>query len=376
MTSTQTQERIRQHTQQYKVAADQVQVVRFELRKLRELGALVDVDIDGINSLYTSTLWEELGVPENDKRRQKLGKGKKSLVPEVFSNKCVSLAVRVRQNLERYSYPLASFHPYRWIPVTAYFEWREKHEALCKELDDLIDSYDDQAAIEELKATMRDIANEAYVAILSRNGQFVEDFGAFASRLITLAIAKMPTKEVLKQRMRVSYKTAILEDTADIEARLAELDQKEIERTQLRCEAEKVREMHRLELEKARQQMEQITSPWDEMLKQFEAQFYQKVIAASEMIRKHGYLPGKTAESLKEARHLYDVLCVAKNERVEQALNQIESALASKPLRIAGQPERSYDVELVKSALGTVAAMLNDTVQSVTSVNEWTALEF
>lgn len=375
MTAT-TTSRIDQHVQQYQVAADQVQVVRLELRRLRDLGTLVDVNVVGIGMLYTATLWDELGIPITDKRRSRLGKGRKSLVSEVFSGKITSLAVRMRQNLERYSYSLAGFAPYRWIPVNAYFEWRGKHETLVKELDELIDSYDEAAAAADLQATMQDIADEAYTAICSRDATFSEPYTDFVNRIATTALAKLPTKDGLKQGLRVSYRTALLEDTADIEKRLAELDQTELERTQLRCEADKVREMHRLEMEKARNQMQMMASPWDEMLKQFEVQFHQKVVAASEMIQKHGYLPGKTAESLKEARHLYDVLCIAKNDRVEQALEHIESALAAKPVRITGQPERSYDVELVKNALGNVATLLSDAVQPVTSVNEWTALEF
>lgn len=370
---TATLDRIQQHTEQYHVSPDQIATIRMDLRRLRDLGILVDVSINGLNLLYASSTWDEFGVPEEDERRKRLKKGRKNVTSSAFANKATSLSVRFRQNLDRYSYSLTGFAPFRWIPASAYFVWREEHDRLCQQLAELVASYDEAAERQQLSEAMTAVASEAYDAQCSRTQPKLSR-EQYTAQIVAAALARLPSAETIRNSIKASYRTAILEDNTDVARRLAELEQAELEQDHIRVERVKVQEMHRLEMEAARERIATMANPWDEMLQQFEAQLYDAAAEAMTMMQKHGYLPGKTAESLKGLRQMYEVMCVAKNERIEDALTKIESALAAKPDQIQGQTKRSYDVELVRTSLEHMATMMRQSVQAGT--NEWNALEF
>lgn len=368
-----TSERVQQHAEQFQLVPEQITTIRMELKRLRDLGILVDVSISGLNLLCTSSTWDEFGVPESDERRRRLKKGRKNIVSSAFVNKATSLSVRIRQNLERYSYSLTGFAPFRWIPASAYFVWREEHDSLCRQLADLVASYDEAAEREQLAASMTTIAGEAYASLSARKQPNVSQ-EQYTAQIVAAALAKLPSAATIKAAIKAEYRTAVLEDNTDVAQRLAALDKAELEHEQIRVEQDKVKEMHRLEMEAARSRIATMASPWDEMLQQFEAQLFEASDAAMQTMQKHGYLPGKTADALKGLRQMYEVMCVAKSDRIETALATIESALASKPAKIQGQPERSYDVELVRGALTQLAETTKQSVQA--TANEWTALEF
>lgn len=391
-----TEQRKRQHAQTYKVAERNVSVVRFELQRLRDEGALVDIEVTGISMLSAGIRWEELGIGESDVRRSRFGRGRKHLFPQKVAGKLSSLESRIRANLEKYSFIVTGFTPYRWVPVGAYFKWREEHDALVEEFEAakqaLLDEYD--AAQEALAQDFATIAHQAYTALCATADNDIEMSRAqYVDEVIEIALAKLPSKERITHELRVDYKTAILEDTADIEARIAALEQERIEyekamterhaeqqkrstrENEERLKRRKMEEMHRMELEKAREQLDSMRSPWDEVVGAFHGQIAQEVQEILGVMNKHGFVPGQTARRIKGLREMYDLLAVQRDEDIETALSQIEASLVAKPKKHRVKGEHAYDASIVEMALHSLVDAVSDNKGDAARVDEWTALE-
>src|SRR5579859_209678 len=126
---------------------DSIGSVRVQLRQIRSLGILVDIDVRGTSMFQRAASWAEWGIADQDIRHARLSGGVKLLIPALYVKQLHSLETRFRQTLETYSYnELKAFAPYRWIPFTAYAEWRADWDRLQAELDeiksDILKNYD------------------------------------------------------------------------------------------------------------------------------------------------------------------------------------------------------------------------------------------
>lgn len=387
------EERKRAHAQTYRVVEDHVSVVRFELQRLRNEGALVDINIHGLSMLSAGISWEELGIGELDVRRSRFSKGQKLLFPRDIAGPLLSIDRRIRTLLEKYSYKVTGFIPYRWVPVGAYFTWLEKHNELAQEFEEakqtLLDTYEESR--KALAHDFREIAHSSYSS-LEANGEVAQTREQFVQHVIDVVLSKMPSEERIQAEIRVEYRTAILEDSADIQARLAAYEQEKIEIERARAsqhaewekqhtvtEGERLKrqrmiEMHRMELEKAREQLQNMRSPWDEVVGAFHQQIHDEVLAILGIIKDRGFIPHQTVKRIKGLREMYDILAVQQDNQIEEALNQIESAMqvqAAKKTRSAAP----HDAHLVGQALDELVEAVAEGRGNATRVNEWTALE-
>jgi hypothetical protein len=104
---------------------------------LRKQGLLIDLNITGTGMFSKAATWEDLGIADipEEKRTSQFTKGQKSLIPDGMVKKLKSVKARMSQLLERRSYKVAGFHPYRWISFTAYASFKEEWEELLAEFE-------------------------------------------------------------------------------------------------------------------------------------------------------------------------------------------------------------------------------------------------
>jgi len=114
--------------------------INLQLNFLRQEGILVDLNVSGTGMFQRTPSWAELGIPEftGDKRTVQFTKGLKFLYPEDKVRKLKSFESRLRQNLDKHSYDVTGFKPFRWLPYTAYQAWRSKHDAIVEEANAFI----------------------------------------------------------------------------------------------------------------------------------------------------------------------------------------------------------------------------------------------
>jgi len=347
-TTTPIEELRKAHAEKIGVEEEQIRAVRMDLEKVRTLGTLVDVDVHGVSMFVRHASYDEWGIPKADMRALRLNRGSKDLIPHKYLGRLRSLEVRFRASLDRHSFILEGFRPYRWVPFTAYEEWREEWDKLQEEWaeikQDILDDYDSLRL--QLRRDFIKIAAEAYEAIQARNGDVAEPWTIFVRRIAHIALRQFPTREQIEQDLWVDYKPALVLGAADIEADLVARDRLRTEREEIRgqqaeqrclremrleAEEKRLRAMHEAEMEHAREQMARTVSPWDEVFQQLRAQMYQDAVSVLDSIRRNGYLAGKVALKARNMVKTFRMLNAHDDAELEGKLSELRAALDARP---------------------------------------------
>ncbi len=368
--------------------------VRLDIGKMLDAGLLIDVDLHGFSALKASVSWAELGIADDDERRQRMGTGVKFLAPAQYVKALNSLETRFRQSLDRFGYDMDGFKPWRWMAFDDYAEWQAQWKVLCSALTDLrldiIVHYDEIVA--ENRAYFQGVARRAWQniraqittgAVAQIGGRVYANYEDFEERIVTTALAKLPSVEFLHTGIFADYKTGYLvtppevlsyysqlnaaqyqESAAEAQARqewLAARDQEmalDEKRMTQRARAEAVKQA---ELEHARQQLASIKSPVQEVMEQFRARIYEKVVKATAALSGNHGLPAKTATMLKGLGTLYQTLAaVTEDNELETALASLQNALD----KIPAEGEGKYDIGAVAAALTGVMRLTEDAAHS------------
>jgi hypothetical protein len=390
--------------------AEQINLVRLDIEKMKMLGVLIDIDIHGTSMFTARATWAELGIPEQDIRRKRLKRGSKSLLPPLYDGRIRSLETRFRQSLERHSFILQGFRPWRWNPFTAYPAWRQEWDKLQAELVGLRMELIEHRA-EFVAAVVTDwtkIASEAWQSIKARRpkgaGDFVlitptavfETLEAFTEHVISQVVAQFPTAEEIETGLYVEYRNAMVVTGADLDAERLRQEQLTTEREQerakqhavqakaqaqqrlldietreadqlshLRLQEERIKlaAMREAELEHARQQIQNTVSPFAEVISQFRARIASDVAEIATSVKKNGHVRGKVAERARGLLDLYRLLgAAAGDDELETSLLELRHQLAQRP---ADEKAGRYDTDAVLTALNDVADLTHDAAKGI-----------
>lgn len=366
---------------------DKVQQVRLDIAKMLDAGLLIDIDLHGFSCLKAGVSWAELGIGDDDDRKARMSAGVKYLAPAEFVKRLTSLEVRYRQCLDRYSFDVDGFKPWRWLPFTAYAEWKADWQALAIDLAalkaEIVAAYDNIQ--DENRRYFEGVARQAWKSytgqygadvVVQVNGRLFQTFLQFEEYVVSAALAKMPRIEFISDGIYADYKTGYLTIPQEVSTYYAQLEAAQAQAAKLNAEAALLWQQERAqdiqltarqmelkaqaeavkqaELEHARQQLSQITSPLQEVTLQFRTKIYESVVAAAKSIGKSGQLRGKTAEMLKGLQALYQTIAAATNDtELETALASLQTALDKTPV----DGESKYDLGAVSAALADVTSL-------------------
>lgn len=350
-----------------------VRVLDIQQRQLRDNGFLVDIDVCGVSQFYCAVDWHlDLGIPKGDERREshRLTPGRKCLVTD--AGKFRSLETRVRANLDRYSFRIAMFGNYRYIPNTAFMEWHTKHQEIVAEFEiekeRLLDRYEDLVA--EMQDAFRAMARETWLTLMSRQDEdtraWVREHSItkFSDMVVARAMEKMPTVAQIDERLQIVLQplaTFLLADeqaaielereralTAAQELRMerdmfarqerawtekAEAESKAVQaesaarreaaaaeaaararaanaeaEEQIRRAQAETAAIKAAQLEIARTAVKQMVNPFEEVIGDLRAQVYNTVTEVLDNIRHNGRVVGKTTEKIENLIALFALL--------------------------------------------------------------------
>lgn len=352
------------------VDASRVRSYQIELNVLRENGLLVDLDIAGTSMFSRAASWSELGVM--DKTTQaRFTKGRKSLIEDGVEKRLKSIETRMRQILDKYSYPTKGFYPYRWIPWTAYQEWRSEMDRLIEEFNsvkaqiiDNLDTYIDQTAKDFEK-----VARSAWKSLMVQG-----DYGAvivdgsiicntedeFVDLIVKNAVEKLPSRSEIKTKLTADYSIALVYGEQDImadrlkaeelaleayiqkekaeaakqeayvQAKMLEeqyqhqwhLNQIEQQQKEIALEA-----MRQAEIEHARKRLDEIGSPFADVFMQLRNRMAEDAENMLKSIQKNGFLKGKVAEKGRSLIEFYRLMAVHDDKDLRQLLEQLTAEI-------------------------------------------------
>ncbi len=374
--------------------AGNIQQVRMDISKLLDQGLLIDIDLHGFSMLKASTSWEELGIRSDDKRRNRISRGQKNLAPTHYVNRLQSLDTRFRQVLDKYSFKVTGFLPWRWLPLTAYTEWKKEHDELKVQLEAI--KAEILAHWEEIEAE-----NEEYFQAVARrawksyntpddesvvrtpDGKVLAGYDAFEAHIVDAALAKMPTKGEIRTGIWADYRTGFLITPPEAQALQAQAEEAYARASKAQAEAHlawqierergaeiserewtqraRLQAIREAELEHARQQLQAITNPLDEVMESFRAQIYGAVISIAQSIQKNGHLRGKVAQQARGLKDLYELLASATNDtELETALQSLQNALDK-----SSPDGKKYDIGAVEHELAKITEMTQDAARDV-----------
>jgi hypothetical protein len=352
---------------QYGIAPDHVQHVQLQLDVLRRQGVLVDLAIGGVGMFTRAATWEELGFTDDDLRRSRLTRGQKYLIPEEQVKRLRSIESQMRQCLEGRSYRITGFSPYRWIPFTAYetfvSEWQELLARFAEARRDILNHYEEY--VDLLADDFRQVAENAWRSM--QNGQVVEingvrytDLDRYTDRVVQCALARFPSRREIEDGLTADYTTALVYAEQDLAAdQLAAsriYQQAEIERAEtdarkreaylqahlLESEIQrqvtmrsleeqekriKIEAMLQAEAEHARQRLQAMASPFDEVFVQLRKQIAADCQSMLESIHKNGYVRGKVAEKGRGLIEFFELMAAHDDGKLRDRLLELKSAI-------------------------------------------------
>jgi hypothetical protein len=376
--------------------------VRLQLEQLRTEGILVDLNITGTGIFTKSTNWLELGIPDwvGDKRTTQFTKGTKYLYPEEKVAKIKSFESRLRQNLDKHSFDVTGFRPFRWLPYTAYQAWRSKHDEIVNQANayiqiELLDCHDQ--CLEYVAESFAKIAGAAwlsatggenekgrrtqaykYIQIKDKaKGNIVLDRAQFVQYIVDQAVALVPSVVDIMNKLRFDYTTALVygqEDIAADEAKAQNIRANvyfEREKAQIKLDAlrEKTRKkawdnqlqqrtkeemleaMRQAEYDHHREQLRETVSPFVEVYRQAIGQFINHAKDMLESIQKNKHVRGKVAERGRGLLDIYNLLVLPGmgDDRMMDYLKDLRALL--------GPADETRNTEAITAKLQDIIAL-------------------
>lgn len=396
------QQRRREAAERMGVGVDRVEAHRLELGMLREAGLLIDIDVHGVSQFQTRTTFAELGIGADDVRRERLRRGSKDLFPK-RAKQLRSLEARARQNLARHSFRLAAFGSWLWMPWTAYSEFKAKHAEILAELEvvktAILDEYDE--VYERNRAYFEQVANRAWkdmragyslgdrVIIYTTEGNgfdSLDDFDRFVEHVVQKALGQMPLAEEIARNVRIDYRTSILygehevaqdqatfakaraeekeaiEREADAWAskRLVEL---EVRKTEEKAQAE-IDAFRQAEIEHAREQLNQMSSPIQDALNELRTNLYDAVSTLLGGLKANGGFRGKASGKAAELYEYWQQLNgnLLQDEELETELEKLDNMMGQYQ---ASKKNRESKIGDITATLGEIAKLTNEEARRI-----------
>lgn len=305
---------------------DRIGGVTFELRSLRETGILVKATVGGTHLFSRKASLSELGIPVKSVRGKNNTAGSRFMGPPEFVRAQKSLAESIRNVVKRHGQEVTGFDPYWYIHWKIYDkfikEWNEKMAKFDEQREYAIENLDTWR--DEYRTSCTAQAHEAWKSLHGRRKSALNlDLGKaktkkfetkaeFVEWIVTLAMNAFPTKARVEAMMRADYYTAVLLSEADISAEIArkaeadaETQSANTERAESYARQEKAKQQARVaeseadiamaairqaEYDHARNQLENITSPFEELFANLRAQIYEDATEIARSIRDNGFL--------------------------------------------------------------------------------------
>ena len=384
---TETQQRRAQIAAITGLDAERIHGIRLELGVLRNQGLLIDIEIAGTSMFKRKATWMELGILDADIRRSRITPGQKYLFPEEKVKALDSIESQMRQLLKEHSYRITGFAPYAWMPYTAYTAFLEKWTVLQERLAalrlDFTDNY--QYYIDLAASDFAQIAASAWQDLSSRNkgkkliiaidGQQYTSQTAFEDAIVDRMLARFPSRQRITEDLHADYTTALVYGEQDVAAdelvanRLrqqdtlerAEIDaqkqekylqahilereaqhQASLQRLEEEARSIQISAMRQAEAEHARQRLQQMTSPFEEVFTTLRNRLAESAREMLESIRKNGFIRGKVAEKGRGLLELYQLMAVHDDYELRDNLIALRAAIG--PIgdqRPSDAPERS-----------------------------------
>jgi hypothetical protein len=368
------------------VAPESIMSVIWELETLRKQGILIDLNVSGIGMFSVAAKWDEIGIQANsdDPRLERLRPGQKYVLPvKEHVEELKSIQTLMRNTLDRMTYKVTGFYPYRWLPFTAYerftarwAELKDRFERVKAKILDEIDGYTEMIAnqaAQEAEQSWKSIKGQGYDWVIIDSKPY--DHDGYVDYQVRRDTARIPSVEKIERELQADYIVALVYTPQDIEAENLAVqqlrDRAELEHERARAAKQEAylqerliqeqydhqRRMNQLEqnekelrieamlhaeAEHARMQLKSVASPFEEVFTALRRQIANDASEILASIQKNGFVRGKVAERGRGLVELFDLMAVQDDRELREKLVALRNAIGSVGSeRAKDAPERS-----------------------------------
>ena len=366
------------------IEEDKLRQVQVELAGLREDGILIDLEVHGTSIFSRTANWLELGVID-EITREKHTRGRRRLIDEKQEKRLKSIESSLRRTLKEYSYDVPGFRPYRYVPWKAYGKWREKHDALVAQFDDLkveiLSNY--EAYVDQSVSDTREIAHAAWISIRGQgfstaevNGEVYTSLAEFEQMLVDEVLGRIPSYDQISAMVYVDYIPGIATGSSELEADHLLAAQMRAQQSDLkRAAAEndyqaatmgaKIDAYKQAELEHARQRLLSEGSPLVKMTQEFMAKIAEDIEKMLVSVRKNGHVRGKTAELGHSLIEFYEIMASVENGTLRSKLQELKETLGP----VGGGDTAERDIDKIEVVLQDLSAMIEAEITDLVTID-------
>ena len=370
------------------LAESKIGAVRMQLSALRKLGVLVDLEVRGMSLGVTSATMAEFGIADADERTKRLRGGTKMMIREEYYKELKSCESSYRQLLKRYSYEVTGLLPYRWVPFTAWDQWRTEagllEDRLCMIKNKIVSDWEVQ--LEDYREDSENMAVRAWASIKAQkfdgiavNSKVYKAQADFTRDMIARALDKFPSKAALRDGIAMDYRTAVVSDMADIEAEQIEAEKLrtaryEIETARDMAQREsaiatesitlKLQAVQQAEYDHRMEQLQAMRSPFDELANEMRARVREAVTGMLESIKASGTLRGKVSEQAANLKGLYSAMAVTGDKDLEALLDNL-TTLVGPVGKSRGKSAPEREIEDIRAKMLKIVELTEQEIKAV-----------
>lgn len=345
------------------------------LDTLKKDGVLIEVSVRGLSICSRRTTNSERGITDDDVRRKRLTPGVTKTIPAEELSSLEAVQAQIHSNLADSGYVGIGFNPARFITWGAWEDWYSRQtefeqrwadivERICVKLPDYV---------EESQDAFRLIATKSWQAIWSNHDEQVvevddvvyrhtpENYAKFEQRIVSEAIARIPTPEIVRSTLTISWSPRIIVTGADYAAEVARLEQAQTAVVQERADQEKARAeafaaqseaaaVRQIVAEKLRQQLLSMPDPREGMVLQLRQRLAGVAENTRQSIEDKGRLYRPTSEALAKMGDTFRKMDLGDDD-LRTLIEELQIRLDAKT------SEGKYNVEAIGETLRKIEAL-------------------
>lgn len=373
MTESAIDQRINKAARHTNIAPSQIDKVRLDLRRLKELGVVVKVSVKGTSLLSRRTTRAELGMTQGDARIRYTTTGATWRIDPADAKSIRSIETRLHQVLDRYSFDIDGVGAF--VPFTAFSDWKAEYDRLSGMFDEvkLRIMNGRNKHIEKLQEHFAGVASQSWASIMGQrhqgqqwsfddranppveiDGRRFETFDGFAAYVINRAMDGVPTSEELQEKLSVSFTVAVVAMGSEFEREFAAVERARVEAAEARhaAQLEAVRsdslrrqaeEQHRQEIariqaetrlfeEQTRRELAETVSPFAAMFDQLRQMMLADASAVIESLGKNGRLVGPSVTRAENMIETFRLMNASNDTELEALMRDLEGRINNRHL--------------------------------------------
>lgn len=320
--------------------------VKIELETLKKQGLLIDLEIRGIGMFSRQASWSEMGIGENDDdpRYTNLRRGQKLLIPIEHVKTLRSIESKMRQLLDKVSFDVTGFRPFRWLPYTSYDSFKEKWERLVNQLeaeksvilahyteyvDRLADEYTKLAESSWKAITVQSYGTYEWVIV---NGVGYNHDG-FIDLIVSAAVAKMPAQSEIMTCIGADYRLGnVVSDASLLEEKLAVEKinaERELVQTETALKRQKLIEMQAAEVAHYKATLAETASPFEEVFTELRRRVASDARSMLDTIKKNGKVASRVATQGAGLIKLFEMMAIHDDSQLKGILTDLKAEIGT-----------------------------------------------